>query len=290
MGATSIEWTATVAPDGRLIPGYTFNPWIGCTKISPGCAGCYAEKLARRLGVKFGPGEPRRYPGENYWDQPIRWNKRAQQEGIRRRVFCASMGDLFDNEVHQVERDWLWELIEDTPHLDWLLMTKRIGNVKRMFPERWLPATPANVWLGATVVTQEEADRDIPKLLEIEAAVHFLSIEPMLEPMDVRIYMPNRLWSDLPTWQQPELDWVIVGGESGHGARPFVLGWGKEIVRQCQAAGVPVFVKQVGARPVNREGDPCPHILDRKGKVMEEWPEELRVREFPDASTNPAPA
>jgi len=96
--------------------------------------------------------------------------------------------------------------------------------------------------------------------------------------------MPNALWNDLPSWKQPELDWVIVGGESGPGARPFVLGWGKEIVRQCRAAGIACFVKQVGARPVNREGQPCSHILDRKGKIMEEWPAELRVREFPRAA------
>lgn len=165
--------------------------------------------------------------------------------------------------------------------------------------ERWLAgAPPPNVWLGATVVNQEEADRDIPKLLATPAAVRFLSIEPMLGPVDLRYLQPG----DPPTeinalagthgvlrphrGECAKVDWVIVGGESGSHARPMVLGWAKAIVHQCQAAGVPVMVKQLGARPTNREGEPHP-IKDRKGGDTAEWPVELRVREFPTEATRP---
>jgi len=224
MGENSaIEWT-----------DHTFNPWIGCTKVSVGpqgaCEQCYAEKLARRLRVRWGAGAPRRYASERYWDQPVRWNARAEREGIRRRVFCASMADVFDNEVHQVERDWLWEMIEETPWLDWLLLTKRIGNARSMLPARWLERPHPNVWLGATVVNQEEADRDIPKLIATPAAVRFLSCEPLLGPIDLSCipWGPGRDVVDDPSEgfdalryrSGPHIDWIIVGGESGSGDSP----------------------------------------------------------------------
>ncbi len=256
MGADSkIEWT-----------DHTFNPWVGCTKISPGCDHCYAEGWAKRSGlVKWG-GERRRTSAQN-WKQPLKWHA-SIPDGQRRRVFCASLADVFDNQVPDDWRFDLFELIRKTPRLDWLLLTKRVGNAKLMLLQSGMDGA-YNIWIGATVVTQEEADRDIPKLLRVPARIRFLSCEPLLGPIN----LDSRLLQFL--------DWVIVGGESGPGARPFVLGWGKDIVRQCNAAGVAVFVKQVGANPVNREGERCPHIHDRKGKVMEEWPEVLRVREFP---------
>lgn len=192
--------------------------------------------------------------------------------GTRARVFCSSLADVFDNEAPEGQRERLWRLIEATPHLDWLLLTKRIGNALKMLPDNFYHATYPNVWIGATVVTQEEADRDIPKLLSIPAAVRFLSMEPLLESVAITHYLSPR---------GAAVQWVIVGGESGQKARPFVLGWGKDIVRQCRGTGVPVFVKQVGAHPTNREGERCPHIRDRKGGDMAEWPEDLRVREFP---------
>ena len=291
MGENStIEWT-----------DHTFNPWVGCTKISPGCDHCYAEGWAKRSGlVKWG-GERRRTSEAN-WRQPLKWNAEAQRAGERRRVFCASLADVFDNEVPEQWRADLFALILKTPNLDWLLLTKRIGNVRTMVPwdrpdgapsEVW----PLNIWLGATIVNQAEADRDIPKLLAVPARVRFLSCEPLLGPIDLARPGP---WS---TWLEPcgyycdhddnggghrpgrsLIDWIIVGGESGSGARPFTLGWAKDIVRQCRASRVPVFIKQVGSNPVNREGERCPHIRDRKGKVMAEWPEELRVRKFPVAN------
>ncbi len=295
---SQIEWT-----------DHTFSPWVGCTKISPGCDHCYAEGWAKRSGLVTW-GAERRRTSAAYWRQPAKWNAEAQRDGVRRRVFCASLADVFDNDVPVEWRADLFAVIKRTPALDWLLLTKRIGNVWRLTQRAMWDigshpsmhhSLPANVWLGITVVNQEEADRDIPKLLAVPATVRFLSCEPLLGPIefdhewlesetfghasdchnDLCALNGDELSCDGHIYRQDAIDWVIVGGESGPGARPFTLGWGKEIVRQCRAADVPVFVKQVGANPVNREGERCPHILDRKGKVMEEWPEALRVREFP---------
>lgn len=288
MAQTKIEWAH-----------YSWNPWWGCTKVSPGCDNCYAEAWARRFSVRWGAGQERRLASERTWNEPMKWNANAQRDGVRRRVFCASMADVFDNDGERLNaaRDWLWELIEETPHLDWLLLTKRIGNAVGMLPPRWLQQPPANMWLGATIVNQEEADRDIPKLLSAPARVRFLSCEPLLEDLDLsnHIYGPDEPCESCPKdidcdcyfstrreLNLPAIDWIIVGGESGSQARPFTLGFAKEIVRQCKYASIPVFIKQLGARPVNREGERCPAVHDRKGAVMEEWPEELRIRQFPE--------
>lgn len=298
MGENSaIEWTT-----------HTFNPWVGCTKISVGpqgaCEHCYAEGWAKRTGNADLWAGSRRRTTPAYWRQPLKWDAEAAQTGARPRVFCASLADVFDNDVPGEWRSELGSLIRATPNLDWLLLTKRIGNARRMLPEDWGDGYP-NVWLGATVATQEEAERDIPKLLATPAQLRFLSCEPLLGPLkfdhewllseyfghtgdcadDLCALNGDEYSCTGQLFEQPAINWVIVGGESGPQARPFVLGWGKEIVRQCRAAGVPVFVKQVGAKPVNREGERCPHVRDSKGKVMEEWPEELRVREFPEAGT-----
>lgn len=299
----------------------TFNPWIGCTQVGPGCDGCYAEALMdRRMGrVKWGAGEKRQRTSEAYWRQPLAWDRKARESGKPWRVFCASLADVFDNEVPAAWRWALFRLIRETPHLTWMLLTKRIGNAIGMLDEAadavfdefvgagaWQARGPwPNVWIGATVVNQEEADRDIPKLLAVPAAVRFLSIEPMLGPINLAHlrahngaapmhhnclngYTSNTPYglikAGLPDRFGPgKVDWVIVGGESdqpGHRARPFVCGWGKDIVRQCKAAGVPVFVKQLGDNATNREGEPHPTIA-RAGADPSEWPADLRVREFP---------
>lgn len=243
----------------------TFNPWIGCTKVSPGCDNCYAEALDRRWGgTHWGVGALRRRTSPENWAKPLAWDRKAKRLGRPLRVFCASLADIFDNEVPQQWRTDLWQLIEATPNLRWLLLTKRIGNAPAMLPMYVLP----NVWLGITVVDQAEADRDIPKLAAMNAPVRWLSIEPQLAPID------------LSRWLGFGIHWVITGGESGPRARPFVLGWAKEIVRQCRAANVAVHVKQLGANPRNREGLPHPQD-DRDGRDPSEWPLELRVREFP---------
>lgn len=228
----------------------TFNPWIGCTKVSPGCDHCYAATLMdERYGrVKWGSGEARQRT--KTWDQPRRWNRLAAASGKPWRVFCASLADVFDNEVPHEWRIDLYRLIEATPHLTWMLLTKRIGNVERMAP---LLGFPLNVWLGITVVNQEEADRDIPKLLAVPAAVRWLSCEPLLGPIDLRD-PPNDIGEPRYSYLDSELDsrvgWVIVGGESGKGARPMAAEWARDIRDQCARHDVPFHFKQWGgARP-----------------------------------------
>ena len=263
---TKIEWT-----------DHTFNPWIGCTKVSPGCDHCYAENLMdTRMGVaSWRPGAERVRTKEANWKMPLRWNAQADafmdQHGRRQRVFCASLADVFDNAVDPQWRADLFKLIAETPNLDWLLLTKRIGNVRGMLAELAHGSDPdltlldmmplPNVWIGATIVNQAEADRDIPKLLDVPARVRFLSMEPLLGPVDLthievfggdaEIY-PLKGTTDCvddegaPTDDVPALDWVIVGGESGPGARPMSPDWARSLRDQCAAAGVPFLFKQWG--------------------------------------------
>lgn len=259
---TAIEWTDS-----------TFNPWIGCTKVSPACDHCYAERDfdLRRHVVTWGAGQPRKRTSAANWKLPLRWNKADFRECMdcgwrgeidtlvddtcpncgkherltptRRRVFCASLADVFDNEVPAAWRVDLVDLIAATPNLDWLILTKRIGNVARMWPAEPLP----NVWIGATICNQEEADRDIPKLLAIPAAVRFLSIEPMLGPIDIRHRLGACVFTESDPWSTGRgIDWVIVGGESGPNARPLHPDWVRSLRDQCAAAGVPFLFKQWG--------------------------------------------
>ena len=223
---SAIEWT-----------DHTFNPWIGCTKVGPGCDHCYAETLSRaRLGVAWGPGQPRRRTKD--WAKPLRWNRQAvkfaEAHGRKQRVFCASLADVFDNEVEPQWRRDLFEMIAATPNLDWLLVTKRIGNVWKMLAEIGIQHLPVNVWLGITVVNQAEADRDVPKLLDASAAIRFLSIEPMQGEIILRSE-----WLEM-------LDWIICGGESGPGARPMHPDWARLLRDQCDVAGVAYLFKQWG--------------------------------------------
>lgn len=286
----------------------TWNPWEGCSKISPGCDSCYAEARNQRFhgGVNWGPGAPRRLTSSANWKKPLAWNAKAAKTGQPWRVFCASLADVFDNEVPASWREDLFEVIRATPALTWMLLTKRVGNVEDMLPGGWYarstyPNGPwPNVWIGATVVNQEEADRDIPKLLAVPAAVRFLSIEPMLGPINLAAKCPPYY---APHIQPDRIGWVIVGGESdqpGHRARPCDIEWARDIVRQCKAAQVPCFVKQLGSHVAwhgcSSPGEHWPHGTDktdtghgywrmflryRAGADPSEWPEDLRVREFP---------
>lgn len=176
MGAeTKIEWC-----------DHTFNPWIGCTKVSPGCANCYAAvntftRAQRAHGRElWGPDAARHVTSEAKWREPIRWDAAAKAAGIRRRVFCASMADVFEDRPDLAEpRARLAYVIGKTPNLDWLLLTKRPENIARL----WITdVVPPNVWLGTTVEDQERADERIPHLLAVPAAVRFLSVEPLLSP------------------------------------------------------------------------------------------------------------
>ena len=284
---TKIEWAT-----------HTFNPWIGCTQIGPGCDHCYAKadfEVRRRRAV-WGAGQPRSRTSNANWRQPLRWNKAAQLKedrwsyGIRLhrdneaaciahgfikpqrpKVFCASLADVFDNEVDPQWRAELLLLIDKTPNLDWLLLTKRVGNVGAMLDQaemtllgsNWTNYSPReNVWIGATICNQTEADRDIPKLLAVPAAKRFLSMEPLLGPVDLtRIAHPNAAaiqcvpdphinaltgYYDMNAGQQARVDWVICGGESGPEARPMHPDWVRSLRDQCQAAGVPFTFKQWG--------------------------------------------
>ncbi|MGE4044493.1 MAG: phage Gp37/Gp68 family protein [Acetobacteraceae bacterium] len=235
---------------------HTFNPWFGCTKVSPGCDHCYAEGWAKRSGLVQWGSHPRRRASEASWRQPLKWNRKAAQEGVRRKVFCASLADVFDNQADGAWRCDLWDLIWETPNLTWLLLTKRPQNIWSMLPrqaagalEDWGKGWP-NVWLGTTVENQGEADRRIPHLLSVPARAHFLSCEPLLGPVD--LLNVGGEWSCLHDGSddgvagEATIDWAICGGESGPGARPMHPAWARRLRDQCTAAGVPFFFKQWG--------------------------------------------
>jgi protein gp37 len=271
---TAIEWA-----------DHTFNGWEGCQKVGPGCDHCYAETRNARFGggvaPNWGPGAPRRRTSPQNWTKPKVWNAAAASfaeanGGRRQRVFCASLADVFDNAVDPAWREDLFELIRLTPNLDWLLLTKRIGNVVDMVRNHGAIAgngtryLPGNVWLGATVVNQQEADRDVPKLLatkrDLGARVAFLSMEPLLGSVDLTILEPGssllnaltgdsiNMIGDNPPRKGPAIDWVIVGGESGPGARPMHPDWAHSLRDQCADAGVPFLFKQWG------EWQPCAYM------------------------------
>lgn len=382
MAANSkIEWT-----------DHTFNPWRGCTKVSAGCANCYAETLSGRnpktLGV-WGPQGTRVVASEAMWREPVKWNREAEKSGTRPRVFCASLADVFEDWTDLMSasdgavmhvcsecgawrtmeqmchgpnahmpltmpgvRHRLFAIIDATPNLDWLLLTKRPENIARMMPEFQetmpffdeeeaarqpnpfvidttiirkrvqVPGVRPNVWLGVSCENQQSADERIPHLLQVPAKVRFLSCEPLLGPVEIDKGPGKRSWlgsftgTVVTTGEKrflPGIDWVIVGGESGHGARPMRPEWVRSIVHQCKAAGVPVFVKQMGANVITRndliedafnddgtgwpepdlehnihgfreehQGADCRiRLHDRKGSDWNEWPADLRVREFP---------
>ena len=218
-----IEWTT-----------HTFNPWWGCVKVSPACKHCYAEAWSKRVGsAVWGINAERRFFGERHWNEPVRWNTEAAKQGARARVFCASMADVFeDRRDLDLWRLRLWKLIEATPNLDWLLLTKRPELVAGMAP--WPDQWPPNVWLGTTVEDQERASERLPYLSKIPAAVRFISAEPLLGPLDVAEWLPHTV------------DWVITGGESGPKARPSSPSWFRDLLNQCMAADVAFHFKQWG--------------------------------------------
>lgn len=267
---------------------HTFNPWEGCQKVGPGCDHCYAEARNARFGggsaVNWGAGAPRRRTSVANWRKPLAWNAAHERffaaQGRRQRVFCASLADVFDNAIDPAWRRDLFDLIVDTPNLDWLLLTKRIGNVQQMVQATTLcDLLPSNVWLGATIVNQEEAERDIPKLLAVPARVRFLSMEPLLGPVD--LVSSGALWSDMngnivdaPSRGLRGVDWVIAGGESGHGARPMHPDWARSLRDQCAAADVPFLFKQWGEHSLAYDrdrDDPDYRRCDRMARLPGRW-------------------
>ncbi|SMP31994.1 DUF5131 family protein [Shimia sagamensis] len=261
---SGIEWTT-----------HTFNPWIGCTKVSPACDHCYAEvQTARFKQVEWGPHAPRKRTSEGYWKTPLKWNRQAEGATDRPRVFCASLADVFDNHksIQQSWRDDLWQLIKDTPNLDWLLLTKRPQNLYRFLPQDWSDHGwgYANVWLGTTVESQAEANRRIPELLEHNARQHFLSCEPLLAPIDLttipyngnnyfldalrgKVWMPEGSNDLTPghlhngreyVMLRRSVTWVIAGGESGAMHRKADPEWFRSLRDQCLETQTPFHFKQ----------------------------------------------
>lgn len=258
---TTIEWTATVGSDGTRYPGYTWNPWWGCVKVSEACKHCYAATFDKRLGGDhWGPTTRRKFQSADYWQQPHRWDAKARRLGVRLKVFCASMADVFerlpsghpDEAQMAAERKGLWHLIQNTQNLHWLLLTKRPENVLEMTADCFSECFPENVWVGTTCEDQEAADKRIPYLLEVPAVVRFLSCEPLLGPINLRRW----LWNDgiVDSYHQDRtcsfptghIGWVITGGESGHGARPTHPDWFRSLRDQCLSAGVAFHHKQNG--------------------------------------------
>jgi protein gp37 len=220
MGKESkIEWTDA-----------TFNPWWGCEKVSDGCKNCYAEGWSKRTGHGiWGKNAPRRFFGDKHWNEPLLWNRAAEEAGTRSRVFCASMADVFEDRADLIpHQDRLFKLIRATPNLNWLLLTKRPQNIERL-SSNWL--FPHNVWLGTSAENQKYWDERVPILMSMPAMVHFVSVEPMLGPIDMGSQTP---------------EWVIVGGESGPGARPIEREWVESMQTQCADRLTKFFFKQWG--------------------------------------------
>lgn len=312
---TKIEWCDS-----------THNEWIGCTPVSPACEHCYAaiSTPARVLGVSWGPGAPRRRNSDATRRLPLRWNRERFHEcsvcgwrgsakfadpvccdtpakPARRRVFGDSLNDWLDNEVPaEWLRDYL-DLIRLTPNLDWLLLSKRIGNWRGRLQaaratisgcgesialgdwiDSWLNGIPpANVRVGSTICNQAEADRDISKLLRVPAAARFLSIEPMLGPINFRWKPYSHQALGLTDREYLErygavshlesllkIDEVIVGGESGPRARPMHPDWPRTLRDQCAEAGVAFTFKQWGEwAPWSAQGKPDAVVLN-DGRVL----------------------
>ena len=256
MGQNSkIEWTH-----------HTFNPWWGCVKVSPACKFCYAETWARRVGVEaWGAASERRFFSDHHWAEPFKWNKEAQRDGQRRRVFCASMADVFENRRDlDLWRSRLWPIIDSTPWLDWLLLTKRPQNIGRLSP--WKRNWPRNVWLGTTAEKQNWARERIAHLMSYPAAVRFVSCEPLLGPIDLTEWLA-------PASSKKGLNWVIAGGESGPKSRPMNPAWAESIRDQCLATGVPFHFKQWGHWGPHANGTKklvdTVMLTDREGKEIQ---------------------
>ncbi|HEY1981932.1 MAG TPA: DUF5131 family protein [Xanthobacteraceae bacterium] len=244
MENSKIEWTT-----------HTFNPWMGCQHVSPGCDHCYAETMMdHRYGrVEWGPHGERTRTSIANWKRPLSWAKQARQNTDRPRVFCASLADVWDNKVPAHWRSDLFKLINMTPELDWLLLTKRPENIRKLMPPAidGLPHWPwPNVWLGTTCEDQEHYNRRWPILSDIPAPIHFISYEPALGPLTLASS------AELP-------DWIICGGESGKDARMMETEWARQLLDECRELNVAFFMKQMTKKR---------HI-----------PDHLLVRQFPIA-------
>jgi len=235
---SKIDWTE-----------HSFNPWVGCQKVSEGCVNCYAETWGKRTGEGgLWASELPRLTSKICWNTPRKLNRLAEAAGQRMRIFCASLADVFDDRVPWQWREDLWTLISETPWLDWLVLTKRPENFKNMLPGNF-PSGMEHVWLGVTVEDRAAANTRVPILRKTKAAHRFLSCEPLLASVPINL---------------KGIDVVVVGGETGTNAREMDPGWARDILLQCRQSGVPFFMKQMSQR--------------------KEIPPDLMVREFPGYS------
>jgi protein gp37 len=248
---TGISWTE-----------HTFNPWWGCTKVSPGCDNCYAETLDKRWGEPhWGKGVPRRVMSDAYWREPLKWNAMAEGRGVQETVFCASMADVMDDEAPEGQRERLWRLIEQTPYLIWQLLTKRPQRYAKNVPKLYCPQ---NIWLGTSAEDQANYDLRWPHLFQaalVRNLVTFISYEPALGPLTMCRY------ASFPRW-------LICGGESGPGRRPMQEEWARNIKAECKEAGTKFWMKQMSAR------------TPKQGAEL--IPAELLIREFPTRASHEA--
>lgn len=242
----------------------TANFWWGCQKVSPGCTHCYADTLASRYGKQIW-GHPSRTNRERkfgIWRDIVRWDREAKREGIRKRIFVQSMSDFLED--HPVLVEWRKEavgLIEALEWLDILMLTKRPENAAKFLPD-WYRNWPSHVWFGTSVENQEYANVRLSYLLDVPAKIRFLSCEPLLDAVNLDLAGAH---------------WVIVGGESGHGARPFNVDWARSLRDQCKSSDTAFFMKQLGSNPIGI-------AAKGKGENLDDLPVDLRIRGFPDES------
>jgi protein gp37 len=276
----------------------TFNSWWGCTRITKACKNCYAEAQSRRFGESvWGDNAPRRFFGDKHWNEPIRWNRKAEKEGVQRRIFAGSMCDVFEDRRDLFfPRMRLFRLVEDTPFLTWMFCTKRPQNYHRLLPASWLGGPRPNVWLLATASDQDEFDTAANELIRVPAMVRGISVEPMLGPISRAQQWMQRGWFRSPcpahtkrfelecvdcirqpTQDLPRINWVVVGGESGPGARPVQSSWVRALRDQCADTRTAFFFKQMGSR--GHKG---------KGAELTDIPEDLQIKEFPQCEDDTA--
>ena len=263
---------------------HTFSPWWGCEKVSPACENCYAESTANRWGKNvWGKNAPRRFMSENHWRQPLKWNKAAAKAEKPALVFCASMADVFEDRPDLVgARQSLWDLIEITPWLRWMLLTKRPENILDMQPAAWKRNPRRNVWHGTTAENQRRADERIPILRRVPSQLLWVSAEPLLGAIDFSNHLPQgchcgaRGNADCMCFNLPGIDWIIVGGESGAKARPLQSTWANMIRAQCLERGARYHFKQTGGVLARKLG-----LKNKEGKDASEWPAYFKVQEFP---------
>lgn len=257
----------------------TANFWWGCVKVSPGCENCYAETLSKRVGMDiWGPAKTtQREYKKAIWRDLLKWDRESRENGTRRKVFVQSMSDFLEDHPQVVEwREEAKRLMVSLTNTDILMLTKRPENAERFLGD-WFKNWPAHVWFGVSTENQEMADKRIPLLMQVPAPVRWLSVEPQLGMIELREYLFPQYGSNLGSTELDYLvdyigaspiHWVVVGGESGVHCRPFNIEWARELRQECAEAEVAFFKKQLGGHPDKRHN-------------MEDFPEDLRVREFP---------